>query len=252
MAGLALIWQRRHLRVCASTEIELARWLGARAAMAQPLPEVGLGLVVTARRQRYGRGQQGRVWQSPPGGLWLSAAFPWPAQSGAALGLAVAVGLALQLEGLGLQPQIKWPNDLLLRGRKLAGLLPRLRRRGSQVRWAQVGLGVNGVNRVPAGAISLAEALGSASASGRARGRRPWHPQALPVRLEGRVLAALAWALAAADQPDAVRQLAEARLWRPLSGVDHAGQRWQVEGLECDGALRLRRGSLVTRVRRQF
>jgi BirA family biotin operon repressor/biotin-[acetyl-CoA-carboxylase] ligase len=241
----ALRWQRRHLPVCASTEIELGRWLAAREAAGRPLPADGTALVVVAGRQRFGTGQQGRPWVSPPGGLWLSAAIPWPSQPGtAAMGLAVAVGLALQLEALGLQPRIKWPNDLLLEGRKLAGLLPRIRHRGNQVRWAQLGLGLNGRNRVPPGAISLAEAL--------AAGRRGGHPQALPPQLEERVLAAFAWAVAAADAAEAVRDLAAARLWRQPAGIEHAGLRWQLEGLELDGRLRLRNGPLLTRLQRQF
>jgi BirA family biotin operon repressor/biotin-[acetyl-CoA-carboxylase] ligase len=175
----------------------------------------------------------------------LSAAIPWPSQSGsAALGLAVAVGLALQLEALGLRPRIKWPNDLLLDDRKLAGLLPRLRQRGRQVRWAQVGIGLNGRNRVPPGAINLAEALST--------DRRAPHPQAMPRQLEGRVVAALAWAVAAADAAEAVRDLAAARLWRQPAGIEHAGLRWQVDGLELDGQLRLRSGALLTRLQRQF
>ncbi|MEY3768576.1 MAG: hypothetical protein RLZZ11_1646, partial [Cyanobacteriota bacterium] len=103
--------------MCASTELELERWLadGVRPP-----------LVVCARQQRHGHGQQGRIWQSPPGGVWLSAALPWPAEStgAASLALAAALGIALELEALGLRPQIKWPNDLLISGRKLAGILP--------------------------------------------------------------------------------------------------------------------------------
>jgi BirA family biotin operon repressor/biotin-[acetyl-CoA-carboxylase] ligase len=239
-----LRWQRRHLPVCASTEIELGRWLAGREAAGRPLPADGTALVVVARRQRFGTGQQGRTWVSPPGGLWLSAAIPWPSTSGsAALGLTVAAGLALQLEGLGLRPLIKWPNDLLLEGRKVAGLLPRLRHRGGQVRWAQVGIGLNGCNRIPPGAISLAEVLSS--------GRRAAHPQAMPRQLEGRVLAALAWVVAMAEASEAVRELAEARLWRHPQGLAHAGLCWQVEGLELDGRLRLRSGPLLTRLQRE-
>lgn len=228
--------------MCASTEIELARWLLAREASGRPLPAEGSALVVRAARQRFGRGQQGRPWHSPQGGLWLSAALPWPSQSGtAALGLAVAVGLALQLEQLGLRPGIKWPNDLLLDGNKLAGLLPRLRHRGAQVRWAQVGIGLNGQNRVPPGATSLAAALG-----------RVGHPEASPRRLELRVLAALDWAAAWAPAAAAVRDLADARLWRPSQGMEHDGRRWWVEGVELDGRLRLHSGALRTRLLRRF
>ncbi|MEO1002752.1 MAG: biotin--[acetyl-CoA-carboxylase] ligase [Cyanobacteria bacterium J06638_7] len=238
-------WHLRRLPVCASTELELERWLCRRGAgpVAGEAP-----LAVVARRQRHGRGQRGRCWLSPAGGVWLSAALPWPARPPVPLGLAVVVGLALEIEALGLQPRIKWPNDLLLEGRKLAGVLPRLRRRGERVRWAQVGVGINGLNAVPEGAIALGEALG--------QGARHHHPQARPRRLERRVLRALAWARdQAAASPgagEAIRRLAESRLQPCPEGLLHAGERWQVEGLSGDGALRLRRGSLSTLLQRRF
>ncbi|NDF61904.1 MAG: biotin--[acetyl-CoA-carboxylase] ligase [Synechococcaceae bacterium WBB_3_034] len=220
-----LPWRLRCLPVCASTELELEPWLAA-----SPPP-----LAVLADQQRFGHGQRGRPWQSPRGGVWLSAALPWPEQATAALSLAAALGLALQLEALGLQPRIKWPNDLLIGGRKLAGLLPRLRWRGGRVRHAQVGVGLNGWNRVPPGAIALAEALG-----------RQRHPQARPDRLAARVLRGLEWAVAAAEQPELVRRQAERRLWRP-DAVEHQGRRWSVQGLAADGGLQLAcAGELVT------
>lgn len=234
--------------MCASTELELARWLEARERTARPLPSLQCGLAVVARRQRFGVGQRGRIWHSPAGGLWLSAAFGWCGQhqDSAALGLAAAVGLAQQLEALGLPVQIKWPNDLLIGGRKLAGLLPRLRLRGAAIRWAQMGVGLNGTNRLPAGAvaggaISLAEALG-----------RRHHPQARADRLLARVLAALDWARAHADQPELVRLAAEARLWRPAAGWPHAGDTWQVLGLHADGRLRLGREGQELALARRF
>jgi len=228
-----LPWRLNVLPVCASTELELERRLRSGA-----VPPVA----VLAAQQRHGHGQQGRLWQSPPGGVWLSAALPWPAEpeGAAALALAAAVGMALQLEDLGLQPQIKWPNDLLIDGCKLAGILPRLRWRGAQVRYAQLGVGVNGVNRTPVGAISLQEALG-----------RKFHPQAKPERLAVRVLRALEWTAAAAAQPELVRRQAEQRLWRP-EWLIHEGERWSVSGLAADGGLRLCRGTAVTVLQRRF
>ena len=228
-----LAWQLRVLPVCASTESELERWLVAGAQ-----PPVAL----LAQQQRHGHGQQGRVWQSPPGGVWLSAALPWPAEpaQSASLALAAAVGIALQLEALGLRPQIKWPNDLLIDGRKLAGILPRLRWRGGRVRHAQLGVGLNGVNRVPAGAISLAEALGQ---------RR--HPQAQPATLAARLLRGLEWAAAASGHPELVRRQAEQRLCRP-DWLEHEGERWAVAGLATDGGLRLCRGTAVAVLQRSF
>ena len=250
-------WQLRRLPVCASTEVELERWLAQRdqapGAAAQAL---GAQLAVLARRQRFGQGQRGRVWQSPEGGLWISAAFPWPtaqqpAQPGAQLeapaalaplGLAAAVGVAQQLQGLGIAVALKWPNDLLVGGHKLAGLLPRLRWRGGRVRWAQVGLGLNGINRPPAGAISVAQALAGAR----------FHPQAKPQRLLPLALAGLEWAQQMASDPAAVHQAAEALLVRPPQGLVHAGERWQVVGLERDGGLRLERPGAAITLQRHF
>jgi BirA family biotin operon repressor/biotin-[acetyl-CoA-carboxylase] ligase len=232
-----LPWRLNVLPVCASTELELERRLRSG-----DMPPVA----VLAAQQRHGHGQQGRLWQSPPGGVWLSAALPWPAEpeGAAALALAAAVGIALQLEDLGLQPQIKWPNDLLIDGRKLAGILPRLRWRGAQVRYAQLGVGINGVNRVPDGAISLKQALSEL------RGNS-LHLQAQPERLAARLLRGLEWTAAAAQQSELVRRQAEKRLWRP-EWFEHAGERWSVTGLTIDGGLRLGRGSVVSVMRRRF
>lgn len=218
----------RQLPVCASTETELERWLSQRSLRA-PL-RLEHPRAVLARHQRFGQGQHGRIWQSPPGGVWLSAALPWAPQEplAAAPGLCVAVGLLHQLEALGLQVRLKWPNDLLLQGRdgqwrKLAGLLSGLRLRGTRVRWARIGLGLNGCNPVPRGATNLVEALGRIRA-------RPRH-------LLPRVFAALDWAMAAAEAPELVRQEAEARLWLPSREltIDHTS--WRIRGLTRQGGL---------------
>jgi BirA family transcriptional regulator, biotin operon repressor / biotin---[acetyl-CoA-carboxylase] ligase len=247
VAAGPLSWQLRRLPVCASTELELARWLEARERQGRPLPEGARALAVVARRQRFGVGQQGRIWHSPAGGLWLSAALPWPAapEGTAPLALTAALGLALQLEQLGLHPQLKWPNDLLIGGRKLAGVLPRLRWRGGAIRWAQVGVGLNGNNRVPAGAINLAAAL----AGGRCGVR--WHPRAQPRWLEPLVLAGLGWAAARALAADSIRRQAEARLWVPAEGWPHAGRLWLVRGLNSRGGLLLQRGPEQLTLERQ-
>ncbi len=264
MVGPVLSWQVRRFAVCASTERELERWLRSRERELRPLPgalagRLGGGLAVVAAHQRFGQGQRGRQWDSPVGGLWLSAAMPWPTASAdsASLSLAVAVGLALQLEALGVVAQLKWPNDVLVGGRKLAGILPRLRLRGAQVRWAQVGLGLNGINRPPSGAISLAQALSQALSQGQSRGRsslphRWFLPKAKPQRLLNPVLAALDWAQAMAHEPALVRQEAEARLYRPAEGLLHEGQIWQVAGLEPDGGLRLQRPGATFILQRSF
>jgi BirA family biotin operon repressor/biotin-[acetyl-CoA-carboxylase] ligase len=166
--------------------------------------------------------------------------------------------LALQLEALGVVAQLKWPNDVLVGGRKLAGILPRLRLRGEQVRWAQVGLGLNGINLPPSGAISLAQALvqgpfhHSSYRRSYSRSHRPFHPKAKPQRLLKPVLAALGWAQGMAHQPERVRLEAEARLHRPAEGLLHGGHIWQVVGLESDGGLRLQRPGATFILQRSF
>ena len=129
---------------------------------------------VIATHQRRGVGQWGRAWVSPPGGVWISAALPWtsPASGQAGLlGLALALSLVQRLERRGLSVQIKWPNDLLVHGRKLAGLLPGVVQRGSQLRLLRIGLGLNVRNPVPSEGIAL-RGLEGQRASDQSDGRR--------------------------------------------------------------------------------
>src|SRR5580765_397519 len=89
------------------------------------------GAVVIAEMQTAGRGRRGRVWFSPPGaGLYVSVllapsrAVRTPERATALLTLAAGVALAEAVERVtGLAPDIKWPNDLLVGKRKLAGIL---------------------------------------------------------------------------------------------------------------------------------
>jgi len=236
-------WHLRYVPVCGSTERLLDDWL-TQAPCAQG-PRLRAPLALLAGQQRFGRGQRGRSWSSPPGGVWLSAALPWHPEplGAAAVGLAVAVGLALELEDLGLPVRIKWPNDVYLPGpggamAKLAGVLPGQRLHGPKVRWARVGVGLNGRNRVPCGAINVAMAAG--------------RHQACPWRLSARVLRALDWAMAWAGRPEAVRLLAEQRLWWPTQSIQLDGESWQPLGLRRDGGVVLGRQGRMRVWHRRF
>jgi len=127
------------------------------------------GLLVVADEQTAGRGRIGRSWWAPKGAsllfsLLLRPAIP-PARAGQ---LTMCLGLGA-VEGIervtGLRPALKWPNDLLLDGRKLGGMLAELRATGDRVEYAVLGLGLN-VNAAPpdlaATSICLATVLGSA------------------------------------------------------------------------------------------
>jgi BirA family biotin operon repressor/biotin-[acetyl-CoA-carboxylase] ligase len=113
------------------------------------------GTVVLASRQLRGRGRLGREWESPDGGVYLSvvlrpAVAPLEAPS---LALAVALGVARGLERLGATPRLKWPNDVLLRDGKLAGILLEMSAESDRVEWVVAGIGVN-VRRPADGAAS--------------------------------------------------------------------------------------------------
>lgn len=111
------------------------------------------GTAFVAARQSSGRGSRGRAWTSPLGGLWLSVlARPERADAFAALSLRVGLALADALErvvpSLPLL-QVKWPNDLLADGRKVAGILCEASWSGPICRWVVVGLGINVQNAIP-------------------------------------------------------------------------------------------------------
>ena len=117
---------RRHLRETTSTN-ELARKLAAAGA-----PH---GTLVTTGYQSAGRGRQGRTWTAPPGrALLLSLVVREPDPL-----LPLRAGLAVA-DLAGEAALVKWPNDVLLDGRKVAGVLVEAR---PQEGWAVVGIGVN-------------------------------------------------------------------------------------------------------------
>lgn len=117
---------RLHRRVTGSTSDE-ARALAVRGA-----PH---GTLVTAAQQTAGRGRQGRAWAAAPGrALLCSLVLRDP---GELVSLAAGVAVA-QLAGA--QAAIKWPNDVLVGGRKVAGILVEGR---PQEGWAVLGIGIN-------------------------------------------------------------------------------------------------------------
>ncbi len=115
------------------------------------------GAVVIAAQQTAGRGQWGRQWQSSTGGLYLSLALApnLQASNSAQLTLCSAWGIATVLRNYSIPVFLKWPNDLLLKGRKLGGILTETRVQQGQITKAVVGVGVNWSNYVPEVGINL-------------------------------------------------------------------------------------------------
>jgi BirA family biotin operon repressor/biotin-[acetyl-CoA-carboxylase] ligase len=124
--------------------------VGSTNDVAELLAAAGVaeGALVVADRQTAGRGRLGRRWLSPHGGLWCSVLLrPVGGPSRGLLSLAVGVAVAEAAEmAAGVRTGLKWPNDVLVEGRKVAGVL--IEAAGGAV---IVGVGVNVT--VPADAL---------------------------------------------------------------------------------------------------
>ena len=146
IGGQPLGRPRLHLRSVGSTN-QRARELAAAGA-----PH---GALVTAAEQTAGRGRQGRRWVAPPGRALLMSLVlrEWPRLLPLAAGVAVA-------EECGAEASIKWPNDVLIEGRKVAGTLAEGRPREG---WIVLGVGFNVALRaaeLPAELRPMATGLG--------------------------------------------------------------------------------------------
>src|SRR5262245_25753719 len=103
------------------------------------------GTVVIADAQSAGRGRHGRAWASPPGaGLYMSIIMRPAAHVVSLLTIAAGVALADGIEAAtGLQAQLKWPNDVYMSGRKLAGILAEAGTSKAGVQHVVLGCGIN-------------------------------------------------------------------------------------------------------------
>jgi BirA family biotin operon repressor/biotin-[acetyl-CoA-carboxylase] ligase len=99
--------------------------------------------VVLADEQTAGRGRQGRAWSSPRGGLYVSVLLRPTSQAVGLVPLAAGVAVAEALEGFGVRARLKWPNDVLVDGGKLAGILAEASSGASAIEWIVLGVGVN-------------------------------------------------------------------------------------------------------------
>jgi len=99
--------------------------------------------VLIARKQRAGRGRHGREWVSGEGDLCLSVLLRPDAAWAGLLPLAAALAVAEMLEGLSLRPRLKWPNDVLVGERKIAGILAEGLSAGGILEAVVIGIGLN-------------------------------------------------------------------------------------------------------------
>jgi BirA family biotin operon repressor/biotin-[acetyl-CoA-carboxylase] ligase len=203
-------------------------------------------VLLAANEQTAGRGRRGRRWHSPPGcGLLFSLGLPLarPARELSGLSIVAAVAAVRALRALGAaEAALKWPNDLLLRGAKLGGILVETRAQGAGSA-AVIGIGVNW-RKAPGLAARLRRGIAALE-----DGLQPLPPRnAVIGALARAVLAALRAFDTAGFEPfrsdwDALHAYAGKALrvrlanGRVLAGV--------AAGLAADGALQLRtRGGL--------
>ncbi|NIP67208.1 biotin--[acetyl-CoA-carboxylase] ligase [Candidatus Bathyarchaeota archaeon] len=116
--------------------------------LAKELAEKGSkeGTVVLSETQSQGRGRHGRRWESPAGGVWLSIILRPKIEPQEASKLTLTAGVAVARvlrETFDLKAEIKWPNDLLIHGRKVCGILTETSTTGEALDFVVVGLGVN-------------------------------------------------------------------------------------------------------------
>jgi BirA family biotin operon repressor/biotin-[acetyl-CoA-carboxylase] ligase len=225
-----------------AVELELDSTNSALVARGSVPP--GLFDACLAEFQVAGRGRRGRPWIAPLGsGLCLSVSWTFPETPSqlSALSLAVGVAIIRALQGFGLRDvALKWPNDVLLAGRKLGGILIELRAEAGGPAFAVIGIGLN--MRLTAAARAAIEATGLAPASlADATGALMPSRSDLAASLIGHVVAALLefeargfdafaaeWAAA-----DALSGRA-ARLVMGDASVDGIAR-----GIDADGALQL-------------
>lgn len=195
------------------------------------------GTAVVAGEQLGGRGSRGRIWHSPPGGLWLSVLLR-PRSVGATEVMSLRAGLCIARildRFLSTPVGLKWPNDLMLGDRKLGGILCEARWSGDAPAWVAVGIGINVRNLIPLElqqtAVALQEVLPGVT------------PEVLLEAMLPRVRA-LDASRAALDSAE-LRRLA-ARDWLLGRRLSRPVEGW-AEGIAADGALRVRRdtGSLT-------
>jgi BirA family biotin operon repressor/biotin-[acetyl-CoA-carboxylase] ligase len=116
-----------NLKSALTTKVELHEEMDSTQERARELARGGAphGTLVVSKVQTGGRGRLGRQWGSPDGGLWMSLVLrPGVSMRVAARTTqAAAVGVAKALRKFGVEALIKWPNDLLVDGRKICGIL---------------------------------------------------------------------------------------------------------------------------------
>ncbi len=104
------------------------------------------GSIVISEQQTHGRGRQNRKWASPRGGIWLSVLLKpnFEISQASLFPMLTSLALAMSIEKvLRLRPKLKWPNDLTLDDKKVAGILVDASIESNQIDYLVIGVGIN-------------------------------------------------------------------------------------------------------------
>ena len=217
-------WRIHRFPILASTNDLALSWMRVGQA--------GAGDVLVAEEQTSGRGRHGRSWFSARGALLFTAVLPLPPERLGWTALAAGVAVARAVRELGAPVRVKWPNDVLVNGRKLAGVLVET----SNPRLVAVGVGLNVTNPLPEDPLIAARAIRLADHL----------PEVTPEGVLDAVLAhlAIAWEWLEAPDLSLLRQA-----WSELDST--LGRRVRLDqgttgtamGVDADGALLVREES---------
>lgn len=221
-------WEDRvHYFAEVDSTMRLARELARKGA-----PQ---GTLVTAEIQTGGRGRLDRSWVSPPGGVYMTLVTRPSAAVVMAprINLVASVAVSTAVEQLlGVPARVKWPNDVLVDGKKLCGILAEMEAELDAVRFVNVGIGLNAnshVSDLQVGAVSLVELVG-----------RPVDRKAIACEIVQGILARLP----ALDKPQVLDEWRD-RAYTLGRAVIISGRDEVVEGVAVDiddfGALIVRR-----------
>ena len=104
------------------------------------------GTVVIAKKQTQGKGRSKRKWKSPIGGIWMSIIIQPKFDAACVTLIPIAAALALHkaiVNTLKINPELKWPNDLTLKGKKIAGILLDTSLESNKIEYLVLGVGIN-------------------------------------------------------------------------------------------------------------
>ena len=103
------------------------------------------GTVIIAEKQKEGRGRFGREWTSPKGGIYVSVILKPKISSIDAPKITLIAGIAVAkvIKKLGFDAKLKWPNDILIHGKKVGGILTSISTKDGKIDYVIVGIGIN-------------------------------------------------------------------------------------------------------------